>query len=56
MAETGPVYLEWGKKETKNAKGKIVKEYYLEKETKHRIWVKWIDPFQDVLEDDNEDG
>merc|ERR1719447_163716 len=48
--------LDWGKKKIKNAKGKIVKEYYLKKDTKHRIWVKWIDPFQDVLEDDNDLG
>jgi len=53
VAQIGPVYLEWGKKKTKNAKGKIVKEYYLKKDTKHRIWVKWVDPFQDVLEEDN---
>jgi len=53
VAEIGPVYIEWGKKKIKNAKGKIVKEYYLKKESKHRIWVKWVDPFQDVLEDDN---
>merc|ERR1712063_163048 len=38
----------------KNARGKIVKEYYLKKDSKHLIWVKWIDPFQDVLEDDND--
>jgi len=56
IAEIGPVYLEWGKKKTKNAKGKIVKEYYLKKESKHRIWVKWVDPFQDVLEEDNDLG
>merc|ERR1712063_117075 len=54
VAEIGPVYLEWGKKKIKNARGKIVKEYYLKKDSKHRIWVKWIDPFQDVLEDDND--
>jgi len=53
VAQVGPVYLEWGKKKIKNARGKIVKEYYLKKDTKHRIWVKWIDPFQDVLEEDN---
>lgn len=53
VAEIGPVYLEWGKKRIKNARGKVVKEYYLKKDSKHRIWVKWADPFQDVLEDDN---
>jgi len=42
------------KKRTKNAKGKPVKEYYLKKDSKHRIWVKWTDPFLDVLEDDND--
>jgi len=53
VAEIGPIYLEWGKKKIRNSKGKLVKEYYLKKDSKHRIWVKWIDPFQDVLEDDN---
>jgi len=53
VAEVGPIYLEWGKKRTKNSKGKPVKEYYLKKDSKHRIWVKWVDPFQDVLEDNN---
>ena len=45
--------MEWGKKKIMNARGKIVEEYYLEKESKHRIWIKWVDPFQDALEDDN---
>ena len=54
VAEIGPIYMEWGKKKIKNARGKIVKEYYLKKESKHRIWVKWVDPFQDVLEANNE--
>jgi len=54
VAEIGPVYLVWGTKKIKNARGKIVKEYYLKKDSKHLIWVKWIDPFQDVLEDDND--
>jgi len=53
IAAVGPVYLEWGKKRTKNAKGKLVKEHYIKKDSKHRIWVKWADPFQDILEDDN---
>jgi len=54
ISAVGPIYLEWGKKRTKNAKGKLVKEHYLKKDSKHRIWVKWADPFQDNLEDDNE--
>lgn len=57
VAQIGPVYLEWGKKKTKNDKGKIIREYYLKKESKHRIWVKWTDPFQDSMEiDDNKEG
>jgi len=60
VAEIGPVYLVWGKRVrvTKrgslNSRRQVAKEYYLKKDSKHRIWVKWIDPFQDVLEDDND--
>merc|ERR1712176_104564 len=51
ISEIGPICLEWGKKRVKNNKGKVVKEYYLKKNPKHRIWVKWEEPFQDRLED-----
>merc|ERR1712176_406182 len=56
ISEIGPICLEWGKKRVKNNKGKVVKEYYLKKNPKHRIWVKWEEPFQDRLEDDNNGG
>merc|ERR1712096_407472 len=54
ISEVGPIYLEWGKKRTKNAKGKLVKEHYIKKDSKHRVWVKWVNPFEDLLERDNE--
>jgi len=54
IAAVGPIYLSWGKKRVKNAKGKIVKEYYIKKDSKHLIWVKWVDPFQDTHEKDDE--
>merc|ERR1712193_244268 len=36
----GPVHLSWGKKRKKNAK--------------HRIWVKWVHPFEDEHEKDDD--
>jgi len=54
ISEVGPIYLEWGKKRTKNAKGKLVKEHYIKKDSKHRVWVKWVNPFEDSLETDND--
>jgi len=56
VAEIGPVRLSWAKRKTKNSKGKIVTEHYIKKDSKHRIWVKWIDPFADKLEDNNDTG
>merc|ERR1712176_697218 len=54
ISEIGPIHLSWGKKRTKNSKGKIVKEFYIKKNQKHRIWVKWVDPFQDKHEKDDD--
>jgi hypothetical protein len=54
IAEVGPIYLSWGKKRVKNSKGRFVKEYYLKKNSKHLIWVKWTDPFQDESEKNDE--
>merc|ERR1711990_1235417 len=54
VAEVGPLYLSWGKKKVKNSKGKFVKQFYLKKKSKHLVWVKWTDPFQDESEKDDE--
>ena len=43
----GPVYLLFGKKKVRSAKGKTVKKYYVRKNEKHLIWVKWVQPFSD---------
>lgn len=56
VAAVGPIYPTWGKRKTKNSKGKIVTEHYLKKDSKHRIWVKWINPFEDKFEENNETG
>jgi len=54
ISAIGPVHLAWGKKRVKNSKGKIVKEYYIKKDTKHLIWVKWSEPFEDDHEKKDE--
>ena len=40
----------WGKRRRKNDRGKMVKEYYIKKESKHLIWVEWTDKFEDEHE------
>ena len=54
--QIGPVHLTWGKKWTKNKKGKPVKRWYIKKDTEHLIWVKWETPFQDRNETIREDN
>ena len=54
--QIGPVHLTWGKKWTKNKKGKPVKRWYIKKDTEHLIWVKWETPFQDRKETIREDN
>merc|ERR1712131_123105 len=46
----GPIHLQWGKKNTKNEKGKMVKKWYIDKSIKHRLRVKWQEPFEDKHE------
>lgn len=53
ISEIGPIYLDWGKRRVKNSRGKIVREHYLKKDSKHRIWVKWADEFNDQYEKGN---
>jgi len=50
IEKIGPVHLKWGKRNTKNAKGKMVKKWYIDKTSKHRLWVKWQSPFEDKHE------
>ena len=49
IEEMGPVYLLWGKK-VRAQKGKTIKwvKYYVRKNDKHRIWVKWATRFSDL--------
>ena len=47
IAEIGPIYLIWAKKKVKNDKGKTVKRWYIREPKKQRIWVKWVEPFND---------
>ena len=47
----GPVHLTWGKRKKVNEKGKLIKQYYLRKDEKHLMWVKWAEPFQDKFEE-----
>jgi len=54
IAEIGPVHLSWGKKRVKNSKGRYVKQWYLKKDSKHLIWVKWVQPFEDEVEKDDD--
>lgn len=46
----GPVHLMWGKRRKRNNKGKVVKEWYIKKQSKQLIWVKWKQPFEDEHE------
>lgn len=48
VEEMGPVYLLWGKKKVRSAKGKTIKKYYVRKNDKHLIWVKWTTGFADL--------
>ena len=50
----GPIYLAWGKRRFQNDKGKFVKKFYIKKDEKHRIWVKWQELFKDEIA--QEDG
>jgi len=47
VESVGPCYLLFGKKKVRSAKGKTVKKYYIRKNEKHLIWVKWVQPFSD---------
>ena len=46
----GPIHLTWAKRKKVNEKGKIVKEYFLRRNEKHSMWVKWEKPFEDKFE------
>merc|ERR1712241_47470 len=48
VEEMGPGYLLWGKKKVRTEKGKTVKKYYVRKDDKHLIWVKWSTGFADL--------
>jgi len=48
IEEMGPVYLLWGKKKVRTEKGKTIKKYYVRKNDKHLIWVKWATGFADL--------
>ena len=50
IEQIGPVHLAWGKRKKVNDRGKLVKEYYIRKDAKHLMWVKWEEPFQDKYE------
>ncbi|CBY14303.1 unnamed protein product [Oikopleura dioica] len=45
----GGLYLVWGKKKIRNADGSIKRQYYLKKDSEHRIWVKWTVAFHDKI-------
>merc|ERR1712212_1201246 len=47
VSKFGPIWLSWGKKKVKNSKGKLVKQWYIKKDHKHQVWVKWASEFQD---------
>jgi len=47
VSKFGPIWLSWGKKKVKNSKGKLVKQWYIKKDSKHQIWVKWASEFAD---------
>lgn len=48
IEELGPVYLMWGKKRRKDKKtGKNIAKYYIRKNDRHLVWVKWANGFDD---------
>lgn len=48
IEDIGPIYLLWGKKKVRSEKGKTIKKYYIRKDEKHLVWVKWSKGFSDM--------
>ena len=48
VESVGPIYILWGKKKIRNEKGKTVKKYYVKKDSKHLMWVKWTKGYSDI--------